>query len=272
MTSVRLFAARPHQNTSQLTEGKRTGALAMKVGMLAIFDKWGERHAVTALQMDGCQVVQVKTEETNGYTAMQLGVGEAKDRRVNISKRGHFEKHGLDLINRKLMEFRVSPDSLLPVGTKIGSMHFVPGQLVDVAGISRGKGFAGVMKRHNFSGGRATHGNSLSHRVPGSTGQSQDPGRTFKGKKMPGRMGGKRATAQNLKIMMVDPSRDVVYIKGAVPGANGSFVRVVDAVKGPFYPEEPPRPTFSGELPAEPQFAPAPEKDTGDYIVPDDAY
>jgi large subunit ribosomal protein L3 len=272
LSSTRSLAQRPAVNTSQLVEGRRTGALAMKVGMLAIFDKWGKRHAVTALQLDHCQVTQVKTEETNGYVALQLGVGEAKPNRVKISKKGHFEANNLETINRKLMEFRVTDDCILPVGTKISAMHFVPGQLVDVCGTSRGKGFAGVMKRHNFSGGRATHGNSLSHRVPGSTGQSQDPGRTFKGKKMPGRMGGKRATAQNLKIMKIDPQRDVIYIKGACPGPNGSFVRIVDAVMGPFYPEEPPMPTFIGDLPVEHLFAPAPEKDSSDYAVPADAY
>lgn len=246
--------------------------MAMKVGMMSIFDKWGERHAVTALHLDHCQVVQVKTEETDGYTAMQLGCGEAKPQRVKISKKGHFDKHDLDHVSLRLQEFRVTEDSLLPVGTQITSMHFVPGQLVDVAGTSRGKGFAGVMKRHNFSGGRATHGNSLSHRVPGSTGQSQDPGRTFKGKKMPGRLGGKRATVQNLKVLKIDPKRNVLYVKGALPGANGSFVRVVDAVMGPFWPSEPPRPTFMGEPPVEELHAPAANKDTGDYIVPTDAY
>eukprot|EP00605_Chrysophyceae_sp_TOSAG23-4_P001437 GSChrysophyteH1.ASY1.ANO1.1565.1 assembled CDS len=225
----------------------------MKVGMLAIFDKWGDHTAVTALQLDHCQVVQVKTEETDGYTALQLGAE-------------------LETFNRKLMEFRVSEDMLLPVGTPIGAMHFVPGQKVDIAGISRGKGFQGVMKRHNFGGGRATHGNSLSHRVPGSTGQSQDPGRTFKGKKMPGRMGGKRRTVQNLQVVKVDPTRNVIYVKGSVPGAKGSFVRVVDAVMGPFFPSEPPRPTFVGEAPTESILAPAPERDVGDYVIPADTY
>lgn len=138
----------------------------MKVGMLAIFDQWGERHAVTVLQLDNCQVVQVKKPETDGYLALQLGVGEAKVKRVGISKLGHYEKNDL-VPNRKLAEFRISPDALLPVGTKISSLHFVPGQLVDVCGTSKGKGFAGVMKRWNFGGGRATHGNSLAHRIPG---------------------------------------------------------------------------------------------------------
>ena len=211
---------RPALNTSQKTEGKRTGVLAMKVGMLALFDSWGERHAVTVLQLDSCQVVQLKQQDTDGYTALQLGVGEAKHKRVGVSLRGHYEKAGL-VPSRKLAEFRVSPDAILPVGTMISSLHFVPGQLVDVCGTSKGKGFAGVMKRWNFGGGRATHGNSLAHRydaaaiistlfsphsglnliqlihiflslsrIPGSTGCRQDPGRVFKNKKMPGRMGG----------------------------------------------------------------------------------
>lgn len=244
----------------------------MKVGMLTMYDSWGESHAVTALQLDNCQVVQVKTEATEGYFALQLGVGEAKASRVKVSLQGHFDKAGLDTVNRKLSEFRVTEDSLLPVGTKISSMHFVPGQLVDVCGTSRGKGFAGVMKKWNFGGGRASHGNSVSHRSLGSTGQNQDPGRVFKGKKMPGRMGGERSTAQNLTVLKVDPARDVLYIKGAVPGGKGTFVRIVDAVKGPFYPSEPPRPTFMGPIPTEPIFAPVSERDTGDYVIPDDPY
>ena len=144
----------------------------MKVGMLPVYDKWGKRWPCTALQLDNCQVVQVKTEETNGYTSLQLGVGEAKVKRLGISKLGHYNKAEVTP-NRKLWEFRVTPDMLLPVGTRIRAKHFVPGQLVDVAGISKGKGFQGVMKRWNFSGGRATHGNSLAHRIPGSTGQRQ---------------------------------------------------------------------------------------------------
>jgi large subunit ribosomal protein L3 len=272
LVGARGFAARPAINTSQLKVGRRTGALAMKVGMLTMYDSWGERHAVTALQLDNCQVVQVKKAETDGYFALQLGVGEAKASRVKVSLKGHFDKAGLEVTNRKLGEFRVTEDSLLPVGTKISSMHFVPGQMVDVCGTSRGKGFAGVMKRWNFGGQRATHGNSVSHRMPGATGQRQDPGKVFKGKKMAGRMGGERSTAQNLKVMKVDPARDVLYIKGAVPGGNGTFVRIVDAVKGPFFPKEPPRPTFIGALPAGPIFAPVSERDTGDFLVPEDPY
>lgn len=268
------FAQRPAINTSQLTEGRRTGALAMKVGMLAIFDKWGERHAVTVLHLDNCQVVQVKKPETDGYMSLQLGVGEAKLKRVGISKRGQYEKHGL-VPNRKLAEFRVSPDALLPVGTKISSMHFLPGQMVDVCGTSKGKGFAGVMKRWNFGGGRATHGNSLAHRIPGSTGCRQDPGRVFKNKKMPGRMGGERVTTQNLQVMKIDPDRDLLYIKGAVPGSNGTFLRVVDAVKGPFYPAgtKPPMPTFTGKVAAGTELvAPIAADDVGKRKEPEDPY
>jgi large subunit ribosomal protein L3 len=243
----------------------------MKVGMLALFDKWGERHAVTVLQLDNCQVVQVKTPETDGYTALQLGVGEAKVKRLGVSKLGQYKKNDLTP-NRKLSEFRVTPDALLPVGTKIHSMHFVPGQLVDVCGTSKGKGFAGVMKRWNFGGGRASHGNSLAHRIPGSTGCRQDPGRVFKNKKMPGRMGGERVTAQNLRLLKIDTTRDLLYIKGAVPGNNGSFVRVVDAVMGPFHPTPPPVPTFQGQAPADEIFAPVADSDIGKKTEPEDAY
>jgi large subunit ribosomal protein L3 len=196
------FLKRPAVNTSQLPEGRRVGALAMKVGMLAIWDKWGQRYPTTVLQLDNCEVVQTKTEETNGYTALQLGVGEAKPSRVKKPQAGHFAKAGVSP-KRKLQEFCVTPDAVLPAGTKIEAMHFVPGQLVDVCGISKGKGFQGVMKRWNFGGGRATHGNSLSHRIIGSTGCRQDPGKVFKNKKMPGRMGSERITTQNLTVLKV---------------------------------------------------------------------
>ena len=185
-----------------MTEGRRTGALAMKVGMLPIWDKWGERHAVTVLQLDACKVVQVKSLESNGYTAVQLSVGEAKIKRVNKTMINHYAKAGLKP-GRKLMEFRVTPDSVLDVGTTIHAQHFVAGQLVDVCGTSKGKGFAGAMKRWNFKGQAASHGNSLSHRVLGSTGMRQDPGRVFKGKKMPGHLGAERVTVQNLKVLKV---------------------------------------------------------------------
>lgn len=193
---------RPALNTSQLTEGRRTGVLAMKVGMLPLWDSWGRRHAVTVLQVDSCEVVQVKSDKTDGYNALQVGVGEAKLKRVKKSALGHFEKAGVQP-KRKLSEFRVSPDMILPVGTQLQALHFVPGQLLDVCGISKGKGFAGAMKRWGFKGGAASHGNSLSHRVLGSTGNCQDPGKVFKNKKMAGRMGSDRVTVQNLKLMKV---------------------------------------------------------------------
>jgi large subunit ribosomal protein L3 len=239
---ARRHLQRPAVNTSQLKSGRRVGALAMKVGMLAIFDKWGQRHAVTVLHLDACEVLQKKTIETDGYTALQLGVGEAKAKRVKAPAMGHFLKAGVKP-KRKVAEFRVTPDALLPVGTRVNAVHFVPGQLVDVCGTSKGKGFQGVMKRWNFAGGSATHGNSVSHRVPGSTGCRQDPGRTFKNKKMPGRMGGERITTQNLVLLKVDPLRDLLFVKGSVPGSAGTFIRVTDAVKGPMPPSPLPFPS-----------------------------
>jgi large subunit ribosomal protein L3 len=258
---------RPPVNTSQLNAGRRTGALAMKVGMLPMWDKWGVRFTVTVLQVDNCFVVQHKTIENEGYEALQLSVGEAKTKNVRLPQRGHFFKSGV-LPGRQLQEFRITPDAALPIGTQVKCTHFVPGQLVDVCGISKGKGFQGAMKRHNFSGGRATHGNSKNHRTLGSTGGAQDPGRTFKGQKMPGRMGGERVTTQNLKVMRLDPSRNVLYIKGAVPGPKGSFVRITDAVKGPFFPRDPPFPTFlEDEDPVDEEYLVAPAGDT-DVLMP----
>lgn len=177
----------------------------MKVGMVPIWDAWGAKHPTTVLQLDETQVIQVKTKETDGYTAIQLGVGEAKLKRVKVPQAGHYRKASVKP-KRKLQEFRVTEDALLPVGTVIQATHFVPGQLVDVCGISKGKGFQGAMKLWNFKGGPASHGNSLSHRTLGSTGSRQDPGRVFKGKKMPGRMGSERVTVQNLKVMKVSLS------------------------------------------------------------------
>ena len=301
--------------------------------------QWGERHPATVLHLDECQVLHKKTIETDGYTALQLGVGEAKASRVNITTAGQYTLSGATP-KRKVAEFTVTPDALLPEGTKISALHFVPGQLVDVCGISKGKGFQGVMKKWNFKGGRATHGNSLSHRVPGSTGMRQDPGRVhiyihtymcickyiyihiytyihiyirtythhtylntythtythtyihtyilthihtyihayihtiqvFKNKKMPGRMGSERTTMQNLFVLKVDPVRDLVYVKGAVPGNAGTFLRIVDAVKGPFYPSPPPFPTYTGDMEGEAVFAPMSPTDRGVFKVPDDPY
>ena len=266
------YAGRPAVNTSQLAEGRRSGVLAMKVGMLSIFDKWGKRIPVTALQVDNCRVVQVKEDESDGYTALQLSVGEAKPGKTKLSLRKHYEKAGVDIPGRRLMEFRVTPDSLIEEGTQLTATHFVAGQFVDVCGTSRGKGFAGVMKRWGFGGGRATHGNSLSHRSHGSTGNSQDPGKVFKGKKMAGRMGGKRRTAQNLQVVKVDPSNNVLYVKGSVPGAKGNFVRIVDAVMGPRFPQEPPRPTFDGDVPSEEIFMDVGDSDPHKPVAPENFY
>mmetsp|Transcript_4087 Transcript_4087/g.4177 ORF Transcript_4087/g.4177 Transcript_4087/m.4177 type:complete len:291 (-) Transcript_4087:82-954(-) len=262
---------RPALNTSQLPEGRRVGALAMKVGMLPIFDAWGVRHAATVLQLDHCKVIQPKEIETDGYTSLQLGIGEPKLKRVKITASGHFQKWKVDP-SRKLMEFRVTPDALLPSGTVIHAQHFVAGQLVDVCGISKGKGFQGAMKRWNFKGGPASHGNSLSHRVLGSTGQCQDPGRVFKNKKMAGHMGVERVTVQNLRVLKIDPQRELLYVKGGIPGGRGTFVRIVDAVKGPFYPSPPPFPTYTGPVSQEEIFAPVAKEDPGKFKEPIDPF
>jgi large subunit ribosomal protein L3 len=208
----------------------RAGLIARKVGMTRLFTEEGEHVPVTVLQVDNCQVVAVRTAEQDGYTAVQLGVGVAKVKNVSKAMRGHFAKAKVEP-KRKVTEFRVSPDALLEVGAELTADHFVAGQFVDVVGTSIGKGFAGVMKRHNFGGLRATHGVSVSHRSHGSTGQRQDPGKVFKGKKMAGHMGDHRVTVQNLKIVSTDVDRGLIMVKGAVPGADGGFVLVRDAAK-----------------------------------------
>jgi len=208
----------------------RSGVIAQKVGMTRIFTEAGEQVPVTVLKVDNCQVVAQRTEEKNGYTALQLGVGLTKVKNTPRAERGHFAKASVEP-KRKVAEFRVSPDNLIDVGAEITADHFVVGQFVDVTGTSKGKGFQGVMKRWNFSGGRATHGNSLSHRIPGSTGQRQDPGKVFKGKKMAGHLGDERVTSQNLKIVKTDAARGLIMVEGAVPGAKGGFILVRDAVK-----------------------------------------
>jgi large subunit ribosomal protein L3 len=208
----------------------RAGLIARKLGMTRLFTEEGEHVPVTVLKVDNCQVVAVRTEERDGYTAVQLGVGTAKVKNVTKPMRGHFAKAKVEP-KRKLTEFRVSPDALLEVGSELTADHFVPGQYVDVVGTSIGKGFAGVMKRHNFGGLRASHGVSISHRSHGSTGQRQDPGKVFKGKKMAGHMGNRRVTVQNLKVVSTDADRGLILVHGAVPGAEGGFVLVRDAVK-----------------------------------------
>jgi len=208
----------------------RSGVIAQKIGMTRVFTEAGEQVPVTVLKLDGCQVVAQMTDEKNGYTAVQLGVGLRKVKNTPRALRGHFAKASVEP-KRKVAEFRVSPENLIEVGAEITADHFVVGQFVDVTGTSIGKGFAGVMKRYNFGGGRATHGNSLSHRIPGSTGQRQDPGKVFKGKKMPGHMGDERVTTQNLKIVKTDSERGLIMVRGSVPGANGGWILVRDAVK-----------------------------------------
>ncbi|HEX6959636.1 MAG TPA: 50S ribosomal protein L3 [Ferrovibrio sp.] len=208
----------------------RTGVIARKLGMTRLFDEAGSHVPVTVLKLDNCQVVAVRTAEKDGYTAVQLGVGKAKVKNVGKPMRGHFAKAKVEP-KRKLAEFRVSPDALLEVGSEITAAHYVPGQFVDVSGITIGKGFAGAMKRWNFRGLEASHGVSISHRSHGSTGGRQDPGRTFKNKKMAGHYGAERVTTQNLKVVATDVERGLIMVKGAVPGASGGYVLVTDAVK-----------------------------------------
>ena len=223
----------------------RCGLIARKMGMTRVFTEEGEHVPVTVLQLDGCQVVAQRTEERDGYTALQLGSGAAKVKRVTRPMRGHFARAEVEP-KRKLAEFRVSPDALIEVGSELLADHFVAGQKVDVVGTSIGKGFAGAMKRHNFAGLRASHGVSVSHRSHGSTGHSQEPGKVFKGKKMAGHMGDARVTTQNLQVVSTDPDRGVILIRGAVPGARGGWVLVRDAVKAP-RPEDVPWPGSSRE-------------------------
>jgi large subunit ribosomal protein L3 len=226
----------------------RTGVVAKKIGMTRVFGADGAHIPVTVLSLEGCQVVGVKKNEerevdvlkkgektgtrkaNDGYTAVVLGAGTRKAKNVNKSLRGQFAKAAVEP-KSIIREFRVSDDMLLEVGAEISADHFVSGQKVDIAGLTKGKGFAGAMKRWNFGGLEATHGVSVSHRSHGSTGQRQDPGRTFKGKKMAGHLGVERVTTQNLEIVRTDAARGLILVKGAVPGADNSWVEVRDAVK-----------------------------------------
>ncbi|MGN7437841.1 MAG: 50S ribosomal protein L3 [Alcanivorax sp.] len=225
----------------------RTGLIARKEGMSRIFDEDGRHIPVTVLKVDECQVIAVRNEEKDGYVAVQLGAGKAKVKRTSKQNRGHFAKAKVEP-KKKLAEFRVSNENILEVGAELGANHFVAGQYVDVTGTSIGKGFAGAMKRHNFGGLRATHGVSISHRSHGSTGQCQEPGRVFKGKKMAGHMGAERVTTQNLEIVGVDLEDNLILVKGSVPGAKQGWVLISDAVKKPA-PEGVPLPAGFRELP-----------------------
>ena len=211
----------------------RSGVIAKKLGMTRVFMEDGRQIPVTVLQMDNLQVVAQRTSEKDGYSAVQLGCGSAKAKRTSAAMRGHFAAAKVEP-KRKIAEFRVNPENLIAVGEEITADHYFEGQFVDVSGTSIGKGFAGAMKRHNFGGLRASHGVSISHRSHGSTGQCQEPGRVFKGKKMAGHMGAARVTTQNLQVVKTDADRGIIMIKGAVPGSKGGWVTIKDAVKKPF--------------------------------------
>ncbi len=210
----------------------RSGVIAKKVGMTRLFMDDGKQIPVTVLQLDKLQVVAKRTAETDGYSAVQLGAGTAKVKRTSKAMRGHFAVAKVEP-KRKIAEFRVDPENLIDVGEEITANHYFEGQFVDVSGTSIGKGFQGAMKRWNFGGLRASHGVSVSHRSHGSTGQCQDPGRVFKGKKMAGHMGAARVTTQNLQVVRTDADRGLIMVKGAVPGSKGGWVTIKDAVKKP---------------------------------------
>ena len=208
----------------------RSGVLAKKLGMTRLFMEDGKQVPVTVLHMDNVQVVAQKTVEKHGYNALQLGAGKAKVKNLNKAIRGHFSAAKVEP-KSTLAEFRVSENNLINVGEELTVGHYLEGQYVDVVGTSIGKGFAGAMKRHNFAGLRASHGVSISHRSHGSTGQCQDPGKVFKGKKMAGHMGSSRVTTQNLKVVKTDAGRGLLMVQGSVPGSKGAWVTVRDSVK-----------------------------------------
>ncbi len=237
----------------------RTGLIAQKLGMSRRFEADGTHVPITVLKVDNVQVVQQRTTEKDGYTALQLGWGAAKVKNMSKALRGHFASAKVEP-KREVVEFRVAEDALIDVGQELVPSHFVPGQKVDVCGVTIGKGFAGVIKRHGFGGLRASHGVSISHRSHGSTGQRQDPGKVFKGKKMAGHMGDTRVTTQNLVVVDVDDENGLIMVRGAVPGAKGGFVRITDAAKTA-RPKDAPYPagiraaaeaTPAAEAPAEP--------------------
>jgi len=245
-----------------MREAMRTGLIAKKLGMTRVYTDDGTHVPVTVMQLDQCQVVGQRTVEKNGYTALQLGAGARKIKRVSKADRGQFAKANVEP-KAKLVEFRVAEENLVDVGAELSAAHFLEGQHVDVAGTTIGKGFAGAMKRHNFGGLRATHGVSISHRSHGSTGQCQDPGKVFKGKKMAGHMGAKRRSTQNLEVVRVDEDRGLILLKGAVPGSKGGWVIIRDAIKHPI-PEGVPTPAKL--LEAKNEAAPATEGGFDDRV------
>jgi large subunit ribosomal protein L3 len=230
----------------------RTGVIAKKLGMTRFFDEAGSHVPVTVLSLEGCQVVGQRTDEKDGYVALQLGAGAKKPKNTSKALRGHFAKAQVEP-KRAVAEFRVSADMLVEVGAELSADHFVAGQKVDITGVTIGKGFTGAMKRWNFGGMRATHGVSVSHRAHGSTGNRQDPGRTFPGKKMAGHYGQETVTTLNLTVWRVDADRGLILVKGAVPGAEGTFVKIRDAVKSAL-PKDAPKPAgLKGGNEAEPE-------------------
>ena len=238
----------------------RSGLIAQKVGMTRIYNDAGEGVPVTVLKLDNCQVVSQRTQDANGYTALQLGSGFRKVKNTPKALRGHFAVAKVEP-KRKVAEFRVDPDNLIEVGAEMTADPFVAGQRVDVTGTSVGKGFAGAMKRHNFGGMRASHGVSISHRAHGSTGQCQDPGKVFKGKRMAGHMGAERVTTQNVEIVRTDVDRGLIMIKGAVPGSKGGWILVRDAVKRA-RPDDAPLPGAFKSVGGSADAAPAVEADS----------
>jgi large subunit ribosomal protein L3 len=216
----------------------RSGLIAKKMGMTRVFAEGGRHVPVTVLYVENAQVVAHRTTETDGYNALQLGAGNAKVKRTTQPMRGHFAKAKVEP-KSKLAEFRVAEDGFLEIGAELTANHFAIGQIVDVTSTSKGKGFAGAMKRWNFGGMRASHGVSISHRAHGSTGQCQDPGRVFKGKKMAGHYGDERVTIQNLEVVSTDAEEGIILVKGAVPGAKNGWVLINDAVKKPRHADAP---------------------------------
>ncbi len=242
----------------------RTGLIAKKVGMTRYYRPDGEHVPVTVMHVDGCQVIEQRTQSSHGYTALQLGAGAKKIKRTTKAERGQFAKASVEP-KQKVVEFRVSEENLVEIGAELSAAHFLEGQKVDVSGVTIGKGFAGGMKRHNFGGLRASHGVSISHRSHGSTGQCQDPGKVFKGKKMAGHMGDVRCTTQNIEVVRVDEERGIILLKGAVPGPKAGWVMIRDAVKTPA-PDDAPKPAKLLERKAPAADAPVAE-DAGEGFI-----